>query len=277
MIGSTTLEGRIELVMRGHLWKKRHSPPLYLSLLDRQSHWEALPTDQSGGLRGGDRHTTVLELYDRAGLLWSPPAATLFHPCAPSTSKPNTSPRAPSQEPAGGASLIETALRIDGGSRLHFCPRASIPCLGAVVRQSTVLELDAKSSLLYWDLWASGRSASGEEWDFASVSNELSVLRDGGLIFRERWSLEGLGGRGETMSPAAARHGPDRGPAGLQDSRMWFLGLAQGELEIQRLRDLVASAGLWNARGEIGQLDEGLWIGRFMGPRAVGGAFPASI
>lgn len=235
----TTFDGALELVVRGQSWKRRQKPPLTLSVLEWPDRLLAMAIDQSGGQRGGDRLRTDVFVGDQGRLDWLPPSSSLFFPSADRQK----------------ACVVETRLKVEAGSQLVWCPRVSIPCAGARVEQTTVLEVATGAELLFWDGWADGRTSAGERGAFASLSNRLELRLDGRLVFQERWTLTG--------TERAAQ--PD--PAGFQGACQWYLGLAAGEVSRQALADRV---NVWREAGErveMGELDEDLWIARVLSQR----------
>ena len=229
----TTYDGALGLDVRGRTWRRTQRPPLTLTVLEKQASLWALPTDQSGGSRGGDQLSTEIAVRDRAHLDWLPPASSLYFPSADRIR----------------VCQIRTHIEVGPGCRLDYLPKVSIPCRGARVDQETVIEAASDAELLYWDGWSDGRTASGERGLFASVSNRFELRLEGRLVFQECWTLEG-----------GARRSPD--PAGLQGACQWWLGLAVGA----NSRDaLTARVDRWKAAGETAEqseLAEGVWLAR---------------
>jgi urease accessory protein UreH len=229
----TTYDGALELVVRGRRWSRVQRPPLSLTVLERPASLLALPTDQSGGTRGGDRLRTEVAVREGASLEWLPPASALYFPAADRV----------------GVCRVSTHLVVTAGSRLAWLPKVSIPCREARVVQDVVIDAASGSELLFWDGWSDGRTASGERGLYASLANRLEFRLDGRLLFQERWNV--AGGR---------REQPD--PAGLQGACQWWLGLAVGD---GPCAELAARAERWRGLGEsaeCGELAEGVWIAR---------------
>lgn len=231
--------GHLDLRLTGGRWQKTQTPPLYVNLLDRGDHWLALPSDQSGGLRGGDRQAVRISVAGDSHLKWLPPAATLYHP--------GQDDRAVCQ--------VDNFLAVEAGSRLNFCPKAGIPCAAARIRQRTEIELEPGAEFLYWDLWTTGRQAAGEARAFAALDNQLSVRRAGAVLFQERWRWQPANQLGYQSSL-------------LQDASQWFVGLAQGTAAYHDLSELMAWVRGRGGRTEIGLLADDLWVARFLSPRA---------
>lgn len=229
----TTYDGALGLVVSGRRWSRVQRPPLTLTVLERPSGLWALPTDQSGGARGGDQLSTEIVVRDGARLDWLPPASALYFPSADRTR----------------VCQLRTRIEVAPGSRLDYLPKVSIPCREARVDQEVVIETASDGELLYWDGWSDGRTASGERGLFASLSNRLELRVEGRLVFQERWTLQG-----------GTRADPD--PAGLRGACQWWLGLAVG---LRSHEALAARVAQWRDAGETaehGELTDGVSIAR---------------
>jgi len=239
----TTYDGSLSLVVRGRQWARSQRPPLSLTVIEKNTHLLVIPADQSGGLRGGDVSCTSVEVFGGGKVDWRPPTSGLYYPSANRQ----------------GVCRVKTRLVVEAGSSLSWMPKVSIPCSGAIVEQSTELQIQTGAEFLYWDGWADGRTSSGERGAFGTLSNRLDLVLDGRLRFRERWSYEGVRPSGETD------------PAGFQGACQWHVGLALGAASLRALQQRTA---LWVSAGETaecGELDEGLWIARVLckRPRAL--------
>lgn len=234
-----TFDGHLTVLVKGRQWQKQHTPPLYVNLLDRGDHLLALPTDQSGGLRGGDRQTQSLTVTGGGALHWQPPAAALYYPGAD----------------AQTVCYLENKLQVEAGSRMQFCPRAGIPCRGARIHQVTEIHLDPGADFLFWDVWTTGRTAAGEAARFGEVANKLSLHRGGHLLFREQWSWRPQEGSPGELSRLGA-------------ASQWFLGLAQGPLAKQKLQAGLEWAQAHGAEAELSRLSDDVWAARFLSARA---------
>lgn len=234
----TTYDGRLSLKVSGRSWRREQRPPLSLTVLERPDRLLVLPSDQSGGLRGGDRVVTEVSVDQGGQVEWRPPTSGLFFPSVDRK----------------GTCVVSARLGVTSGSRLAWIPPVAIPCAGARIDQSVWIEGEPGAELLYWDGWADGRTASGERGAFARISNQLEVRWGGKIVFRERWSLDG------------GRPGlPD--PAGFQGACQWHLALAAGP---ESIHELVARIQAWQAAGEAaewGDLGDGLVIGRVLARR----------
>jgi urease accessory protein UreH len=240
----TTYDGLVELVVEGSHWRRAQRPPLSVTVLPRADGWLAIPTDQSGGARGGDRLNTDLVVRDRGRLEWVAPASALFFPSADRR----------------GICTVNTRLQVESGCQLSFLPKVGIPCAGARVDQAVELNVASDAEFLYWDGWTNGRTASGEDRAYESLANYLEFRLDGRRIFQERWTLEG--------GSAAGFGGPD--PAGFQGACQWFLGLAVGPESHGALTRRVDAWKASGAAAEVGELVPGAWVARALPHRPLG-------
>jgi urease accessory protein len=89
---------------------------------------------------------------------------------------------------------------------LEYLPDQLIPFAGARFEQSTHLELHPGASLIWWDVVAPGREASGETFQYESLGCSLELMASGERVATERWTIAPF-----LRRPAAiARLGPFR-------------------------------------------------------------------
>ena len=195
----------------------------------------AMPVDQGGGLRNGERHLQRVLLDHGAELTWAPPASTLCLPGAPAA-------RAHQQ----------LAAEVRGASYLRLAGRPLIPYAGAAVEQTTVLRLTAGGECLLLESGCPGRTLMGETWEFAHFGYHLTVLRGRSVVYRERWQLR----------PPAVPHAA----SGFGGNRGWATCLACGAralADLERLRGWLAAAG---AAVSYGALAGDLAVARVLDP-----------
>lgn len=247
----TVFRGELSFVCHGQSWQSERSAPLGLTVIPQNDSLLVIPSDASGGLRGGDVHEYKVSLAHGADVQWSVPASTIFHP----------------SRLGNDICTIGATVSVDKDSALVWLSKPNIPGAQSRVDQTTSIEISVTSELLYSEFWAPGRH--GEDWDFGSIGSKLELKIDGRLRFKERWTLEpGKTAKLETSPPTRGSSVPF-GPAGLLDRRMWGIMLANGprsrELAFQicgELRDLGAIA-------ETGDIDDALALVRVMFPHPV--------
>ena len=209
--------------MTGRRWRTRRRAPLFVNVLPDSGGLFAVPVDQGGGLRNGDRHLQRIRIDGRAEATWAPPASTL---CLPGTG----------EDPAH----LQLVADVRAGSHLRLMGRPLIPFAGAAVIQSTVVSTDRESSCLLLECGCPGRSQMGETWAFRRLAYHLTVLRDGAVIYRERYRL----------TPPAVPFGP----AGFGGSLGWATCVAVGAravAELEALRPVLTGTGVVSTCGLI--------------------------
>jgi len=95
-------------------------------------------------------------------------------------------------------------VTIRQGAYLEYLPDQLIPFASARFEQSGEVELEDGASLIWWEMVAPGREASGEIFHYESVARSLDLIASGERIAIERWAITPL-----LRSPAATpRLGP---------------------------------------------------------------------
>jgi urease accessory protein len=163
-------EGRTVLVER------RFRSPLQLlepvSLGDDPACW-VMALNPSGGVLGGDRLVTDLDLGPGAEVGFTTPSATRVY------------------RSAGPCSVLETRARLREGACLEYVPDHLIPHAGARVVQTLRVDLAAGARVVLWDAMALGRPARREWWSFASVDTAVEIAAGGRPVYVDRAHLEG--------------------------------------------------------------------------------------
>ena len=99
-----------------------------------------------------------------------------------------------------------SVVTIGARAYLEFLPDQVIPFASARFDQSARVQLGEGASLIWWDIIAPGREASGEVFKYESLANSLDLIACGEEIAVERWTIAPL-----LRKPAAlARLGPYR-------------------------------------------------------------------
>jgi urease accessory protein len=216
---------------------RRHSGPLRV-----QKHLYAegpevcqhIIVHPPGGIAGGDRLEIAASLGAGAwAQLTSPGAAKWYR--------------------AAGPAYQDLRLRVAPGATLEWLPQETIIYSAAQAKMSTQIELEGDARLLYWDMVALGRPASGERFASGHFQSQLDIRRDGQLLWHERQRI--AGGDGLLDSPI-----------GLAGHTVFATLIISGEISaelLQRCRELPSPV-----RGDLSQLP-GLLIARGLAHQAL--------
>jgi urease accessory protein len=145
------------------LAQSRFSLPLQalapLTLADGSCYLMLL--NPTGGVLGGDRLTTEIELEPGTHVCLSTPSATRVYRTA--------------AEPA----VLETAIRLGEGATIEYFPDHVIPHAGSSLRQTLHVEMARGSRAILFDSTAAGRVAHGERWNFIEMDSRMEVAIGG--------------------------------------------------------------------------------------------------
>ncbi|HTY77944.1 MAG TPA: urease accessory protein UreD [Candidatus Bathyarchaeia archaeon] len=130
----------------------------------------------TGGVLGGDRLDTRVEVGAGAWVCLSTPSATRVY------------------RSGGAPSVQRVTVRVGEGARLEYVPDHVIPSPGAQLIQSLHVELAPGASAVLCDAWAAGRVARGETWRFDLLDSNTAVKDTEGLLFKDRFVLRGAQG-----------------------------------------------------------------------------------
>ena len=145
------------------LAQSRFSLPLQalapLALADGSSYLMLL--NPTGGVLGGDRLVTEIDLEPGTHVCLSTPSATRVYRAV--------------DEPA----ILDTVIRVGEGATLEYFPDHVIPHAGSALRQSLRLSLNRGSRAILFDSMAAGRVAHGERWLFTEIDSRTDVRVSG--------------------------------------------------------------------------------------------------
>ncbi|MEA1606665.1 urease accessory protein UreD [Pseudomonas spirodelae] len=164
-----------------------------------------------------------------------------------------TSPGAAKWYRATGPAYQSLKLRVEAGATLEWLPQETIVYAGAQAELSTDIDLLGDAKLLYWDIVALGRPASGERFDAGHFQAELNIRRDGQLLWHERQRVTGADGLLDS-------------PIGLDGKPVFATLLITGEIDselLERCRNLTTPV-----RGDLTQLP-GLLVARCLASEAL--------
>jgi urease accessory protein len=148
----------------------------------------------TAGLMDGDGQ--LVDLTARAGTrcVVVGQSATRIHPCL------------------HGFATQQWRLRVETGAVLVVLPGPALPFRGCRYYQRVTVDLEEGAGFVWGDVWLPGRYARGKEsewFQFATMIQELTIRRGGGLVFRDRGCWQGPWGPEE-----AAWHFGDATAAG---------------------------------------------------------------
>ena len=234
-VTAATRRGELRLAAQGPRWRTRYRAPLFLNVLPvTGGALLAMPVDQGGGLRNGERHLQRVLLDHGAELTWAPPASTLCLPAA-----------------GPARAHLQLVAEVRGASYLRLAGRPLIPYAGAAVEQTTVVRVAAGSECLLLESGCPGRTRMGESWAFAHLGSHLTVLRGRTVVYRERWQLRppavphAASGFGGNLGWATCVACGARAVAELRGLRRWLAsngadvscGTISGDLAVARILD----------------------------------------
>ena len=191
-----------------------------------------------GGIAGGDRLDISASVGEQAwAQLTSPGAAKWYR--------------------ASGPAFQNIQLKVYAGATLEWLPQETIIYSGAQAELSTTIELQGDARLCYWDMVALGRPASGERFEQGHFQSQLSIRRDGQLLWHERQRIVG----GDGLLDSAI---------GLAGQPVFATLIISGEIDsqlLERCRNLL-NPSADNLRGDLSQLP-GLLVARCLASEAL--------
>lgn len=140
-----------------------------------------------GGVVGGDRLHTDVELRPEAAVLLTTPAAQKLY------------------RSAGATAEIENVLRVGEGASLEWLPSETLAFCAARASVTTRVLLGASSGFLGWDVACYGMPARGESFEAGRIASRFEIHREetplllesfelgpGGDLLRAAFALRGL-------------------------------------------------------------------------------------
>jgi urease accessory protein len=154
------------------LRKQWFSPPIHISKPHHDDGWLVVNlASPSPGLLAGDRVDARVTVEQGARLLITAPSANRIH---------NT---------GEGHAQLTQSFHVHAGAALDVCPEYLIPHAGARYIQQTTLRIAQGATLLWTEMIAPGRAASGELFAFADLRLSTDVYHGDEYIARERYHL----------------------------------------------------------------------------------------
>lgn len=164
-----------------------------------------------------------------------------------------TSPGAAKWYRAAGPAYQQLDLTVAPGATLEWLPQETIVFSAAQAELTTCIELQGDARLLYWDVVALGRPASGERFETGHFQAHLDVRRDGKLLWHERQRIAGGDGLLES-------------PIGLDGKTVFGTLLVTGDIDSELLEACRSVPNL--VRGDLTQLP-GLLVARCLADEAL--------
>jgi urease accessory protein len=187
-----------------------------------------------GGIAGGDR----LDITAHVG---------------PDAWAQLTSPGAAKWYRAAGPAYQQLDLTVDAGATLEWLPQETIVFSAAQAELTTRIDLQGDARVLYWDVVALGRPASGERFERGHFQSQVEIRRDGRLLWHERQRIVGNDGLLDS-------------PIGLSGKTVFATLLVTGEASSELLE---ACRNLQHpVRGDLTQLP-GLLVARCLADEAL--------
>jgi len=166
-----------------------------------------------------------------------------------------TSPGAAKWYRAAGPAFQQLNMNVEAGGTLEWLPQETIVFSDAKAELCTTIKLQGDARLLYWDVVALGRPASGERFDLGHFQAHLDIHRDGQLLWHERQRIVGDDGLLES-------------PIGLGGKPVFATLIVTGEIDAELMeacRDLAEHSPV---RGDVTQLP-GLVVARCLAEEAL--------
>jgi urease accessory protein len=138
----------------------------------------------TAGLFAGDHVTSEVRVENGARLLLTSPSATRVH------------------RMESGEARCEQTFSVAAGGFLEVLPELFIPQNSARYVQKTRIEVARGGGLIFWEMLAPGRVASGEAFAFSHLEWTTDLFFDGKKSVRERYRLApGNGSLGALQKP----------------------------------------------------------------------------
>jgi urease accessory protein len=172
----------------------------------------------TGGVLGGDRLRTEIDLGEHAAVCLSTPSATRIYRTGERTAESTSEStgqsaskhtgQRQSESTSGPPAEIHTVLRLAPGATLEYLPDHVIPHAGSHLRQTLRIEMQQGSRGIFLDAFAAGRVARNEHWQFREFHSRTEVALRDKLIYLSRTNIAGAAQPATSHSPLVTRHSP---------------------------------------------------------------------
>jgi urease accessory protein len=172
--GHLHIECRADATGRTFLSRQAFRAPVHLS----KPYWDGNHlvinvVNPTAGLFAGDRvEMSVRVCPDARAVLTSPSAPRVFR-----------------AKDLSESTQINQRFVIEGGAMLDVFPEMLIPHAGARYFQSTLIDVHSGGQLIFTEMIAPGRTASGEAFAYDQLEFSVDLMTAGNLALRERYRL----------------------------------------------------------------------------------------
>jgi urease accessory protein len=140
---------------------------------DRADLPEAVLLNTAGGIAGGDRYATEIELDDHASAIVTTPAAEKIY------------------RSLGPDARVDCRLRLATGARLEYLPQETILFDRARLARRLQIDMAADAELIALEAIVFGRTAMGERVVWGLLVDQWRLRRGGRLVFADTLRLDG--------------------------------------------------------------------------------------
>ncbi|MFS4437979.1 urease accessory protein UreD [Paracoccaceae bacterium GXU_MW_L88] len=186
-------------------------------LFPRRDHVEGIILNTAGGVTGGDRFQFRAEVQENAALTLTTQGAERLY-----------------KAQDGETGRIESEVRIGPAGRLDWLPQETILFHGANVSRRFTANLTSDARFLFVEPIIVGRSHMGETVTSARFRDDVRLIRDGEVIFRDTTALDG--------NIAALMDRPAIG-GGARAAALLLYAARDAEAHLERLRALCPATG----------------------------------
>lgn len=135
---------------------------------------QAVLTNTSGGVTGGDRFSTHIQAAGRASVTVTTQAAERAYRAQPDQT-----------------GRVETRLHVSGDARLNWLPQETILFDGCALQRRLTVAIEGQGRALIVEPVVFGRAAMGERLSRGVFDDRIEVTRDGVPVYLDRVRLAG--------------------------------------------------------------------------------------
>lgn len=139
----------------------------------RATPMEAVVLNNAGGIAGGDRFATAVEVGTDAQLTVTTAAAEKVY------------------RSHGPAAKVDVTVTLDAGAQLAWMPHETILFEAARLDRTIAIDVAAQARLVFSEALVLGRSAMGEAVRTGALMDRWRIRREGRLIFADGIGLDG--------------------------------------------------------------------------------------